>query len=149
MVFLCILVIVVASVALSGLLAGSSATQTYTINGLTCPISSGDVFYRLSNDTRIVPAVEQVIQSSKFLAGTKGLPYGFYSVSLDTVGPTYFNGTTTPGYTALELGFATYGVNTPCFEQGGFLNWIDVEVPLVNGTFNVAAETVTSMGPPR
>ena len=51
--------------------------------------------------------------------------------------------------TALELGFATYGTNTPCVINGKFLDWIDVQVPLLNGTCDVAAESVHNVGGPK
>ncbi|HYB66893.1 MAG TPA: hypothetical protein VEC43_01080 [Candidatus Acidoferrales bacterium] len=149
---LLLMVLTVAVVAMIGggflLFSVRGSVETYTINGLTCPISSNNVLYHVSNDSRVIPTIEQVIQSPKFLAGTKGMPYGFYYASLNTVGPTYYKNSTTPIYTALELGFATYGASTPCVAKGLYLNWIDVQVPLQNGTFDVAAESVHSLGPP-
>jgi len=140
------MLVVVVSVALLGSMGKPPVSPSYTINGLTCPLDSGNVLGRLSNDSRIIPTVEQDIQSPKFLSGAKGMPYGFYYASIDEVGPGIDNGTIIQPHTVLDLGFGTSGANTPCLPYGKFLNWLDVQVPLSNGTFDVAAAAVHSLG---
>ena len=130
--------------------AAGSSPETYTINGLTCSLAGGNVLGSVNNDSRVPPTIRNVIHSPSFLSTAKGLPYGLYYAGVDTVGTiSYANGTTVspPATHVLELGFATWGPNTLCVNHGRWLNWIDVQVPLINGTYDVTAEHIGISGP--
>lgn len=129
-------------VSASGKSGSLTPLMSYGVNGLTCPLPLG-------TSQKVGIVVQHVVQSSQFLAATKGIPYALYYVSnLTQRSQTYGNATTTlPD--ALELGFATYGSGTPCAENGHWSNWIDVQVPLESGSFIVSAESVHSTGGPK
>jgi hypothetical protein len=48
----------------------------------------------------------------------------------------------------LELGFVTDGSQTTCVNPV-WVNNIDVQIPIINGTYAVGKETVLSTGGPR
>ena len=63
---------------------------------------------------------------------------------------TYKNVTTTlPD--DLELGFTTRGAATSCNEGPTvpFINFVDVQVPIISGKYDLGSATVTNMGPPK
>ncbi len=147
---------IVALVAVIGLAASityafpSNPTSTqslgqYTINGLTCPLT-GSVFAGPQNITEEISVIQQVVQTPQFLSATKGVPYILGYAGIDISGLETINNTTFQPPNVLELGFVTYGTNTQCFTSARFLNDIDVQVPILNGTFSVANESVHVVG---
>ena len=120
----------------------------YTINGLTCPLTR-NMFVGPQNMLNIsgeVLVIQQVVQTPQFLSAAKGIPYVMGYAGIDISGLETINNTTFQPPNLLELGFATYGTNTQCSSSGRFLNWIDVQVPILNGTFSVANESVHVLG---
>ena len=130
--------------------AAGSSPETYTINGLTCSLAGGNVLGRDNNDTRVPPPIRNGIHSPSFLSTAKGLPYGLNYAFVDTFGTiSYAKGTTVspPDTHVLEFGIETWVTNTLCVNHGRWLNWIDVQVPLINGTYDVTAEHIGISGP--
>jgi hypothetical protein len=119
----------------------------YTINGLTCPLTAS-VFAGPQNITEEISVIQQVVQTPQFLSATKGVPYILGYAGIDISGLETINNTTFQPPNVLELGFVTYGTNTQCFTSDRFLNDIDVQVPILNGTFSVANESVHVLGGP-
>lgn len=120
----------------------------YTINGLTCPLTS-NMFVgpqSMLNISEEVSVVQQVVKTPQFLSATKGIPYVLGYAGIVIVGLETSNNTTFQPPNVLELGFATYGPNTQCSTSGRYINDIDVQVPILNGTFSVANESVHVLG---
>jgi len=103
----------------------------------------------MGSSATVESVVAKVVQSSSFTVATKGIPYVlFYSSNLTQRSQTYGNSTANlPD--ALELGFATYGPHTACNEGGPWQDWIDVQVPIQNGSYAVGIESVHSVGGPK
>ena len=134
--------LVSAAVAVPGSTTSPTPQITYTVNGLTCPLPVGTA-------SKVGLAVQVVVQSNEFLSATKGLPYAlYYSGNMTQRSETYGN-VTTQLPNALELGFATYGAGTQCDEKGLWSNWIDVQVPVLKGSYAVGGESVHSVGGPK
>jgi hypothetical protein len=120
----------------------------YTVNGLTCSLT-GSVFAGPQNITEEISVIQQVVQTPQFLSATKGVPYVLADAGIAISGLETINSTTFQPPNYLELGFATYGANTQCFTSGKFLNWIDVQIPVLNGTISIANESVHVVGGPK
>jgi len=145
--FAAVMLVVVASLALSGLMAGtagSAASSTYTINGLTCTFPQGTPTY-------VQNVVGSVTQSPKFLTSIGGTLYVFASYDNQTGNVQTIGNVTTILPDDLEIGFTTRGAATVCGEGATvpFSNYVDVQVPIIHGVYDVAAEMITSLGPPR
>ena len=124
------------------------SSEAVTVNGLTCPITRS-VFAGPQNTSQEIPVIQQVVQTSQFLSATKGLPYVLGYAGIDTDRIQTFNGTTTDLPNVLELGFVTAGTATACGYPTNWTSNIDVQIPILNGTFDVAAERVASLGGPK
>ena len=147
--FLVVLVAMVATVgALSMATTPTLPENGYAINGLSCSFPQGTPAY-------VQGVVRGVIQSAKFTAAVNGSRYVFVTFDNMTERVQTVGNVTTKLPDALELGFSTRGAATSC--SGGaigrgpdaFTNWIDVQVPIINGTFQGAQETVGSLGGPK
>lgn len=120
----------------NGDIRGALPNATYTTNGLTCSIPEG-------TPSNVGAIVQVVIKSSQFLSKTNGLPYVFAGYSYMTQGTEQIGSTTIPLPNRLELGFYTNGSSTICATNPkSWLNSIDVQVPLLSGTYSVVNETV-------
>lgn len=139
----------------------AQSAQSYTVNGLTCSFAQGTPAYAIN-------LVQKVVRSPQFGASTAGTPYillyyGNWTDHVITTGQVT-PGTTSPGNgtrgfetvgpattirlpDGTELGFATWGPNTSCSESGSsWTTWLDVQVPVQNGTYNFGAEQVHLTG---
>jgi hypothetical protein len=147
LVYVAVLLIVVVSVELTGPLLGSTISPTYTVNGLTCPVINGDILSRVGRPYVITPVIQEVTQSPQFAAATEGLPYVLAGADNMTNGSQTYLGVTTRLPDRLELGFYTNGTSTTCITgPRTWMNSIDVQVPIINGSYNVAAESVYKLG---
>jgi len=142
--FAAVMLVVVASLALSGLMAGTAGSSTYTINGLTCTFPEGTPTY-------VQNVVSSVTQSPKFLTSIGRTLYVFASYDNQTGNVQTIGNVTTILPDDLEIGFTTRGAATVCGEGATvpFSNYVDVQVPIIHGAYDVAAEMITSLGPPR
>ena len=131
------------------------------VNGLTCSIPAG-------TPLNIVALIQRVVQTPSFASATGGAPYVFQtygnmtdhvviigqatatpgSSGNSTKGIRSVGATATirlPDATALE--FATWGPNTSCAEAGSsFIHWMDVQVPVQNGQYELGNQTVHVTG---
>lgn len=134
--------------ALSAMAAPAPLQSGYAINGLACSFPQGTPAY-------VQSVVREVIGSPRFADAVNETRYVFASFDNMTQRVQTVGGVTTRLPDALELGFSTRGAATSC--SGGaigvgpdaFTNWVDVQVPIINGTFQVAGESVSSLGGPR
>jgi len=145
-VFVAVFLVVVASLALSSSMGGTP--PKYTINGLTCQLTRS-VFAGPQNISEEIPVIQQVAQTPQFLSATKGLPYVLGYAGIDTDRWETINNTTFHLPNVLELGFVTAGPATACVYPNHWINDIDVQIPILNGTYDMAAENVASLGGPK
>jgi hypothetical protein len=166
-VFVVAIVFITSTILASSLvlaLAGRSAEasgSSYSVNGLTCSLPGSTPGY-------VASLVPELVKGRPFLSATGGSP--FLLVSFDNITnhvvttghvlPTSHsssnvtngeviqgNLTTTKLPDATELGFATWGPTTSCSEiANGWSQWMDVQVPIQGGKYNLSAESVHLMG---
>ena len=114
------------------------ASPTYTVNGLTCPFESG-------TPANVISLVTKVTQNARFLNATEKGQFmlGNYenitarSESVDG-GPIVY----LPD--AIELVFySPQTVASTCQRQLGLYYWIDVQVPVQDGDFNMTGAQIS------
>ena len=115
-----------------------------SINGLVCPLPLG-------TPSNVGVLAQEVVQTHEFLSATGGLPYKL--VSFDYMTDRMMNSSSPSGSVttllpnATELGFASYGPGTSCTESGSsWAQWIDVQVPILDGGYNLTGESVHLVG---
>jgi hypothetical protein len=130
---------ILAALGLAASVSYAFPTPTYSNNGLTCSFPQ-------ELPASLQSVVREVVQTTPFLSTTNGQPYLLQYWGMITQQSQTFGNTTTQLPDSLEIGFATYGAGTSCGETGHFLSWIDVQIPVVNGTYYVAGESVHMTG---
>jgi hypothetical protein len=112
--------------------------------------------------------VQKAVLTPQFISKTGGLPFTYLGFD-NTTNHVITTGrvTTTPpspgnvtsgvkiigGVTTAnlpdttELGFATWGPTTSCANGGVFLHWINAQVPIQGGKYNVTGELIFQGGP--
>lgn len=139
---------------------GTGVAPNYSVNGLTCSLPGG-------TPTSVELLVQKVVLSPQFISKTGGLPYVYlgFDNTTDHVITTGQVTTTTPspgnatsgvkivgGVTTTklpdttELGFATWGPATSCASGGAYLHWINVQVPIEEGKYNITGAQVFQGG---
>jgi hypothetical protein len=66
--------------------SATTSGPTYSDNGLTCPLSSGNVLANVSNDSRVGSVIQQVVQSPQFLSVANGSKYALEYAGIDISG---------------------------------------------------------------
>lgn len=139
---------------------GTSVALNYSVNGLTCSLPGG-------TPTSVELLVQRVVLSPQFISKTGGLPYvylGFDNTTdhvittgkVTTTAPSPGNATsgvnivggvtTTRLPDTTELGFATWGPATSCASSGAYFHWINVQVPIQEGKYNITGAQVFQGG---
>jgi hypothetical protein len=125
----------------NGVQSSSGPTYQYTINGLSCSTP------QLTPEA-VGVVVQHVIQLPKFLSITGGQPYVYSGFSYITQRTEQIGNTTVQQPDALELGFYTNGAATSCTTTPKtWQNSIDVQVPLVNGSYSINGALIHAEGP--
>lgn len=141
--------------------AGGSQSASYAVDGLTCSLPQG-------TPANIALLVQKVVQAPSFVSETGGVPYVFQTFgNMTNHVVTIGQATTTTGSSgnasiqlrtigtvttirlpdAVGLEFASWGPNTSCSESGiSFLHWMDVQVPVQDGQYDLGNLTVHVMG---
>ena len=146
LVVLFLLISLIGTFSLIEIKQGTSHSNAYSDNGLTCTLPTGTPSY-------VSYLVPLVVRSSDFQNLANGAAYVYSytdNVTNDvvTIGGTFENSTIVGGTTQnlpamVEMGFYTYGANTFCGETGTLnaVHLIFVQVPIQNGVFNITGAT--------
>ena len=145
--FLVLVVGIAGVVGLSTLTGASGESNlprvgiTYSINGITCGFPKGTPNY-------VANVVEQLTTSQRFKSAIGSTKYVFASFDNVTQREQTEDNVTTHLPDSLELGFSNRGASTWCGEgaQVPFDRWLDVNVPIINGTFNVGTAEIIALG---
>jgi hypothetical protein len=122
------------------------AGPAYTINGLTCVVPKDYTSY-----SSVVHLLPLVTTSPRFLNLTEGLPFVF------TYAGNITNRTQQIGSQpvqhlpdVVEMTFYSHGPNTTCGMVSAFRaqSFIDVQVPIQQGNYNVTGATYSALTPP-